>query len=98
MIYSSLWYLFIGFLLGNGMPHFIFGVAGKTFRTPFGRHSSPKRNVYWGLFNFIVASIIALWRIDIPIQTWELVLLIGGFWFAVLMFSISIKNFLSDTK
>lgn len=80
------------------MPHFISGVAGKIFRTPFGRHSSPKRNVYWGLFNFTVSSVIAWWRLSHPLAKWDIVLLLVGFWLAVLMFGASIKSFLSDTK
>lgn len=99
MIYSSLWYLFIGFLLGNGMPHFIFGVAGKIFRTPFGKQSSSKRNIVWGLCNFILASVFTWWRLSVePPVALDLILLLVGFWVVVLMFGTSIKSFLSDTK
>ncbi|MDA4124486.1 MAG: hypothetical protein OK438_03440 [Thaumarchaeota archaeon] len=30
-------YLVTGFLFGNGVPHFVFGAAGKVFRSPFGQ-------------------------------------------------------------
>ena len=32
-----IWYFVLGFLLGNGVPHFVFGAAGKVFRSPFGQ-------------------------------------------------------------
>lgn len=97
MSIGSLWYLVIGFLFGNGMPHFIFGAAGRIFRTPFGRDSSPHRNVLWGLFNFILATLLVLWRVSVySAQGFDLILLLVGFWLAVIMFGTSIKSFLSD--
>lgn len=96
---ASLWYLLIGFLLGNGMPHFAFGAAGKIFRTPFGRQSSPRRNVGWGLFNFLLASLLAWWRLDAAApQPRDLGWLLAGFWLAVLMFGVGIKQFLNDKE
>lgn len=96
---ASLWYLFIGFLLGNGMPHFAFGVAGKIFRTPFGRRSSPRRNVGWGLFNFLLASLLVWWRLDLVApEPRDLYFLLVGFWLAVLMFGFGIKQFLNDNE
>lgn len=94
---ASLWYLLIGFLLGNGMPHFAFGGAGKIFRTPFGRRSSPRCNVGWGLFNFLLASLLVWWRLDtVAPQSRDLFFLLAGFWLAVLMFGLGIKQFLND--
>ncbi len=54
------WYFIIGFLLGNGVPHFAFGAAGKVFRSPFGQRSSPRTNILWGASNFVAATIIGL--------------------------------------
>ena len=54
-----IWDFIIGLLLGNGVPHFIFGAAGKIFRSPFGKKSKPKVNVFWGLSNFVLATIIS---------------------------------------
>lgn len=99
MSINSLWYLVIGFLLGNGMPHFIFGVAGKMFRTPFGRDSSPRRNVLWGLGNFILATLLVLWQTSVQsVQRVDLILLLAGFSLAAGMFGITIKSFLSDKE
>ena len=49
--------------LTNGMPHFVNGVSGRPFRTPFARLqgaklSSPATNVVWGWFNFLVAFLL----------------------------------------
>lgn len=94
---SAFWFILIGFLLGNGMPHFAFGAAGKVFRTPFGRQSSPRRNAGWGLFNFLLATGLVWWRLDAAApQSRDLAFMLAGFWMAVLMFGFGIKQFLND--
>ena len=96
-MYTSLWYLLIGFLLGNGMPHFLFGSAGKVFRTPFGKESSPRMNVSWGLFNFILATVLVWWRLSTQSPTsYDLAFLFVGFWVAVIMFGVSLRMFISN--
>jgi hypothetical protein len=45
-----------GALLANGVPHFVAGVSGSRFQSPFARppgvgESSPTVNVLWGLLN-----------------------------------------------
>lgn len=98
-MYASLWYLLIGFLLGNGMPHFLFGSAGKIFRTPFGKDSSPRMNVSWGLFNFILATALVWWRVSVEsLQIFDFVFLLTGFWLVVLMFGLSLRSFISTHK
>ena len=53
-------YFFAGFFLGNGVPHFVHGISGKKFQTPFARpwgsESSPIVNVIWGIVNFVIAG------------------------------------------
>lgn len=49
--------------LTNGIPHFVSGVSGRPFRTPFVRAggaklSSPEINVVWGWVNFLVAFLL----------------------------------------
>jgi hypothetical protein len=46
--------------LTNGIPHFVNGVSGRSFRTPFGRAngSSPEVNVVWGWVNFLIAFLL----------------------------------------
>ncbi|MGD0591479.1 MAG: hypothetical protein ABSA44_11905 [Bacteroidota bacterium] len=50
---------FAGMFIANIVPHFIHGISGETFPTPFANPpgkglSSPTVNVLWGLFNLII--------------------------------------------
>jgi hypothetical protein len=54
-----------GALVANGIPHFVSGVCGRPFRTPFvrlqrGDVSSPATNVVWGWLNWLVAYLLFL--------------------------------------
>lgn len=91
------WYLIMGFLLGNGVPHFAFGAAGRVFRSPFGQRSSPRTNVLWGLSNFVSATAIgaALSALG-DYDGYSVVVLLVGFWLTMLMFGARIKRFLND--
>ena len=58
------WYHYLcafvaGMFLANCVPHFVNGVSGNAFPTPFSNPpgkglSLPVINVLWGLFNFLV--------------------------------------------
>jgi hypothetical protein len=53
-------YFFGGVFLANFVPHFVAGVSGRPFYSPFATPpfrglSSPAVNVLWGLFNLAVA-------------------------------------------
>jgi len=53
-------YLFGGAFVSNGVPHFVSGVMGRPFQSPFARPpgqglSSPTVNVFWGFGNFVGA-------------------------------------------
>jgi hypothetical protein len=64
------WYIYIlqfisGLLLSNGVPHFVQGVSGNWFQTPFATprgvgESSPLVNVLWGFANFAIGFAL-LW-------------------------------------
>ena len=50
----------------NGIPHFVQGVCGHRFQSPFASppgvgESSPVVNVLWGAFNFLVAYCLLRW-------------------------------------
>ncbi len=55
------WYIYLlqfvsGLLLANGVPHFVQGISGHPFQTPFASprgvgESSPVVNVLWGFLN-----------------------------------------------
>lgn len=54
---------FSGMFLANTVPHFIHGISGNRFPTPFAKPpgkglSSPVVNVIWGLFNLIVGYLL----------------------------------------
>ena len=58
------WYVYLlqfvsGLLLANGVPHFVQGICGHWFQTPFARppgvgESSPVVNVLWGFANLAI--------------------------------------------
>ena len=92
-----IWYFIIGAALGNGAPHFVFGAAGKVFKSPFGQKSSPKVNIAWGLSNFLLATIISAGLVALNLYSnYSLGALLLGFWLMMLMFGVGIKKFLNE--
>jgi hypothetical protein len=56
-------HFFGGMLLANGVPHFVNGISGRRFPSPFaappGRGDSrPVVNVLWGLANFVLGFLL----------------------------------------
>ena len=56
-------WLFGGALLTNAIPHFVSGVMGRPFQTPFANPpgqglSSSTLNVLWGFFNLALAWLL----------------------------------------
>src|SRR5580698_8603695 len=54
---------FAGAFLSNVVPHFVHGISGDRFPTPFARPpgkglSSPTVNVVWALFNLAVGALL----------------------------------------
>lgn len=54
---------FAGAFLANFVPHFVQGISGNSFPSPFSNPpgqglSSPTLNVVWGLINLIVGYIL----------------------------------------
>jgi hypothetical protein len=58
------WYVYLahfgaGIFLANGIPHFVNGISGHRFQSPFASppgvgESSPLVNVIWGMVNFVI--------------------------------------------
>lgn len=95
---SFLWYVLIGALLGNGMPHFIWGRSNVIARSPWGRKSRPAVNTNWGLFNFIAATLLSGWKMaNGKVETRSLIAILAGFWLMVAMFGVNIKEFVNDS-
>ncbi len=60
---SDLACFFAGLFLANVVPHFVHGISGDRFPTPFARPpgkglSSPTVNVLWALFNLAVGYLL----------------------------------------
>ena len=56
-------YIFSAFFFVNGIPHFVHGVSGHRFQTPFASppgvgESSSLINVLWGSTNFVVGYVL----------------------------------------
>ena len=54
---------FAGMLLANVVPHFVHGISGDRFPTPFAHPrgiglSSPTVNVLWALLNLVIGCIL----------------------------------------
>lgn len=54
---------FAGLFLANAIPHFVQGITGHSFPSPFSNPpgkglSSPPVNVYWGLINLVVGYLL----------------------------------------
>lgn len=96
------WYQYVaaffsGAFLANFVPHFVSGVSGDRFPTPFSRPpgrglSSPVTNVLWALLNLVVGYILARvgWvsvRPDLPLLLW-----FAGFAVLSLMLSVSFQR------
>jgi hypothetical protein len=64
------WYYFVSYFFGgaflaNSLPHFINGISGNPFQSPFSKPpgqglSSSTVNVLWGFFNLVVAYLLIL--------------------------------------
>lgn len=56
-------YIIAAFCLANGLPHFLKGICGESFQSPFASppgvgESSPVINVFWALANFALAALL----------------------------------------
>jgi hypothetical protein len=63
MISSDIALFFAGLFFANGIPHFVQGISGKEFHTPFLYRFAPSIptplfNVAWGLLNFCLVLLI----------------------------------------
>ena len=61
--YHFIAYFFGGAFLANTIPHWVNGISGRPFQSPFASPpgqglSSPTVNVLWGMFNLVVAYVL----------------------------------------
>ena len=87
-------YFFGGVFLANAAPHFVAGVLGRAFQTPFAKPpgqglSSSTVNVLWGCANAVVAYLLL-----VHVGAFHLRLLrhVGAFGLGALLLSLSLAR------
>jgi hypothetical protein len=80
--YHSVAYFFGGFFLVNFLPHFLAGISGSPFQSPFatppGKGLSPSAtNVAWGAVNLIVAYLLLVRVGHFDLRNWRHALAFG---------------------
>ena len=75
-------YLFGGAFLANAVPHFVAGIMGQPFQSPFAKPpgeglSSSTINVLWGFANFVAAYLLIARVGDFDLHAIDHVLAVG---------------------
>lgn len=88
-----------GLFLANFVPHFIKGIAGDKFPTPFAKPpgkglSSPTLNVIWALVNLVIGYLLLRWRVSAENITSLICFFVGVALISILMS----KRFASKDK
>jgi len=76
-------YLLGGAFLANAVPHFVSGVMGRPFQSPFARPpgqglSSSSVNVLWGFANFVFAYLLIARVGRFDARAWDQVVALGA--------------------
>jgi hypothetical protein len=91
---------FSGLFLGNFIPHYIKGVAGDFFPTPFANPpgkglSSPLTNVLWALLNLVVGYLLFRFSKVSTADTLSILICFAGFIFISV---VGARNFVHKDK
>ena len=75
-------YFFGGAFLANAVPHFVSGVMGRPFQSPFAKPpgqglSSSTVNVLWGFLNLVVGYVLVCRVGDFGLRTTSDVIALG---------------------
>ena len=75
-------YLFGGAFAANAVPHFVSGVMGRPFQSPFAKPpgqglSSSSVNVLWGFANFVIAYFLVVRVGDFDLRAADQVIAAG---------------------
>ena len=89
--------LFAGLFLTNAVPHFMQGISGDGFPTPFANPpgkglSSPTVNVLWGLGNLFVGYILLRTGKVSQTNKWSLLALFAGVVSMSIMLSLAFAD------
>jgi hypothetical protein len=92
--YNYLACFFAGLFLANFVPHFIHGISGESFPSPFANPpgkgmSSPTVNVYWGLLNLVIGYILFRASKITNKNVWALIVLFAGIVAMSVMLSVA---------
>src|ERR1700730_15067699 len=89
-------YFFGGIFLANAFPHFVSGMLGRPFQSPFAKPpgkglSQSTVNVLWGFFNAVIGYLLVLrvGHFDVRSTSHVLVLAVG----ALLISLLSARHF-----
>jgi hypothetical protein len=88
---------FAGAFMSNAVPHFVHGISGDKFPSPFSKPrgvglSSPTTNVVWGLFNALVGYLLFRAGHVCAGQTLPLIVFFIGFSAMSIVMSISFQR------
>ena len=75
-------YFFAGAFLTNAIPHFVSGLEGRPFQSPFAKPhgkglSSSTINVLWGFFNLVVGYLLMVRVGSFDWHAWSHVIALG---------------------
>jgi hypothetical protein len=92
--YHYLACFFAGLFLANAVPHYVHGISGDAFPSPFSNPpgkglSSPTVNVLWALGNLLVGYILARVGKVTQNNTWSLLTVFVGVVCMSIMLSIA---------
>lgn len=85
-------YFFGGVFLSNAVPHFVSGIMGRPFQSPFAKPpgeglSSSTVNVLWGFFNIVVGYVLVFRVGDFALRNTADVLACGAGALLIALFS-----------
>ncbi len=73
--YFYLLEFFAGAFLANGVPHFVQGMSGHWFQSPFAKppgvgESSPLSNALWGFGNLVAGALLLVYFYPVGATAW----------------------------
>ena len=90
--HSLLSYFFSGVFLANAIPHFVSGMMGRPFQSPFAKPpgeglSSSTINVLWGFLNVVIGYVLVCRVGDFSLKDTADVAAFGAGAFLIALFS-----------
>jgi hypothetical protein len=85
-------YFFGGAFLANAVPHFVSGMMGRPFQSPFAKPSgeglsSSTVNVLWGFFNIVIGYLLVCRVGDFGLRNTGDIVALGAGAFLIALFS-----------